>query len=265
MLREWRAGRPACTDIVEPDEWDLDVRFGEFMADHAAAAIMTPSISSRRMAVAHATLKTPHVREPVRATSHGCPPAHVVACNNIHCFTCRSGCVTAWNRCLAAISRLQRMSRHHCCTTCTKTSKPGGPPRSRRTSVTGGALRHAYLRHRGIQSANHCPESVRWWSRSLAGGNSGLAVLFGALDATYPRRGWTVSAISIWPSLRARRKGAGLPASLFSGSAGLGLAALCLSRPELGQISAHPGGSRRALGGRRRAGGLRRSGCGCRC
>ena len=36
-------------------------------------------------------------------------------------------------------------------------------------------------------------------------------------------------------------------------------------RPELGQISVHPGGSRRVLGGRRRAGGLRRPGCGCRC
>jgi hypothetical protein len=75
------------------------------------------------------------------------------------------------------------------------------------------------------------PDAVRWWAPSVAQGHAGLAVFFGALDTSYPEQGWDrLGHQHLSLAVRTAEQEPGLPASLFGGSAGLGFAALCLSR-----------------------------------
>jgi hypothetical protein len=75
------------------------------------------------------------------------------------------------------------------------------------------------------------PEAVSWRAPSVAQGHAGLAVLFGALDTTYPQQGWDrLGHEHLSIAAHAAADTPGLPASLFCGSAGLGFAALGLSR-----------------------------------
>jgi len=93
---------------------------------------------------------------------------------------------------------------------------------------TAGVLTRAIAASR-VQTG--FPEAVQWWDPSLAQGHAGIAVLFGALDTTYPGQAWDrLGHRHLALAARAAEQVPWLPAALFSGSAGLGFAALCLSQ-----------------------------------
>jgi hypothetical protein len=98
----------------------------------------------------------------------------------------------------------------------------------------GRRLTHAPTLARAVSLSSRqtgYPEAFRWWAPSVAQGHAGLAVLYGALDATYPEQGWDrVGHLHLATAAHAAASAPVLPPSLFSGSAGLGFAALCLAR-----------------------------------
>ncbi|MGY1694613.1 lanthionine synthetase C family protein [Geodermatophilus sp. SYSU D00814] len=73
-------------------------------------------------------------------------------------------------------------------------------------------------------------ESVHWRAPSVAQGHAGLAVLFGALDTAFPTDGWDrIGHRHLTWASRAFERGPSHDASLFTGAAGLGFAALTLA------------------------------------
>jgi hypothetical protein len=75
------------------------------------------------------------------------------------------------------------------------------------------------------------PRSTHWIPYSISQGNAGLALLWGYMDACFPRDGWDrVGREHLEIAARGAEAAPGLPVGLFSGASGLAFAASELSR-----------------------------------
>ena len=80
------------------------------------------------------------------------------------------------------------------------------------------------------QTTSTFPPSVRWRPHTLASGWAGTAVLLGAADARWPGEGWDVAGHRhLTAATAALPQQARVDASLFSGLAGIGFAAITLA------------------------------------
>ena len=88
---------------------------------------------------------------------------------------------------------------------------------------------HAMAQRAASQSK--LKRAIPWFAPSLAQGDCGLAVMMAAFDAAYPSGGWDhVGKLYLENAARSINEHKAVGASLFSGIAGVALAAHCLSR-----------------------------------